>query len=214
MKRQKDTLRFWESLLNKDIEIELSNIIPREYYLNPTIEVAKGLIGDILVRIINGEILAGIIVETEAYLKDDPACHAFYGRTPKNEVMFGPPGYAYVYTVHKSHCLNIVTGEENIPEAVLIRALEPIKGIELMKKFRRRENIKELCSGPGKLCEALNITREELNGYDVTKHGKLFVVKGEKREREIVARPRIGIKVAVDKLWRFYEKGNPFVSKK
>lgn len=191
-------------------------IIQREFYLQPTIEVAKKLIGKILIRVLdNNQILAGRIVETEAYLKDDPACHAFYGKTQKNMVMFGPAGYAYVYMVHKSHCLNIVTAEEGVAEAVLIRALEPIQGIEIMKRYRKKDNLKELCNGPGKLCQALNITREELNGHDVTKYGKLFVVEKDKdKEPEIIERPRIGIKVATEKLWRFYEKGNQFISKK
>lgn len=186
--------------------------IKKDFFLQPTIEVAKKLIGCIIVRKIGSKIISGRIVETEAYLSDDPACHGYYKKTKRNEPMFGPPGYTYIYQVHTSFCLNFITAPVNVPEAILIRALQPVEGIEAMKTNRAVTNIKDICSGPGKLCKALGITTD-LNRYNITR-GKMLYVLPSDELIEIVERPRIGISVAKESLLRFYEKGNIFISKK
>ena len=182
----------------------MTRILVREFYNRDTIEVAKMLLGKVIVHnSITGKI-SGRIVETEAYLHDDPACHASRGMTPRNRVMFGEPGHAYVYFIYGNHyCLNCVTAPKGIAEAVLIRALEPLTGIELMMRSRNCTNLTDLCSGPGKLTQALNIG-PELNGEDMTDGGILYTVDDGTEVGEIVARPRIGIREAKDKLWRFY----------
>ena len=125
--------------------------------------------------------------------------------------MYGKPGYSYVYFIYGMyHCLNVVTEPEGVPAAVLIRAVEPIFGIELMKKYRNTDKISNLTNGPGKLCQAFNITRE-LNGIDLTQRGTLYIVD-YMRPRRIIASRRIGIKVGLDKFWRFFIEDNPFVS--
>jgi len=190
--------------------------LQRSFYERYTIDVAKDLLSKLLVRrLSDGSYVAGVIVEVEAYRgKDDPASHAYRGLTPRNKVMFGKPGIAYVYfTYGMYHCLNIVTEPEGVPAAVLIRAVEPVFGIDIMMKFRGTKDVRNLTNGPGKLTMAFNITRE-LNGVDMTKNDVLFVTNYDKyRDFEIESSPRIGIKVGLDKLWRFYIKGNPYVSK-
>ena len=173
-------------------------------------EVAPDLIG---CRLRVGD-TAGVIVETEAYDADDPACHAHGGPTPRNQVLFGPPGHAYVYLSYGIHSLlNAVAEPEGSAAAVLIRALEPIAGIELMRARRGREESIELCSGPGKLTEALGIGLE-LNGALLTRPPfELSGPVGEWRGVEVVAGPRIGITKAVEHPWRYCASGNPFVSR-
>ena len=152
----------------------------------------------------------------EAYRgTDDPASHAYKGRTPRNRVMFGKPGVAYVYFTYGNHyCLNIVSEAEGVPAAVLIRALEPIAGIEIMKTNRGAGRILDLTNGPGKLTKALKIGAD-LNGYDVVNGKDLFAASAHERKNfEIVSTPRVGIKVGTDKLWRFHIKGNQYVSRK
>jgi len=185
----------------------------RNFYERYTVDVARDLLGKVLVRVLSSEqILAGIIVETEAYRgQDDPASHAYGRKTPRNAIMYGKPGYSYVYFIYGMyHCLNVVTEPEGVPAAVLIRAVEPIFGIELMKKYRNTNKISNLTNGPGKLCQAFNITRE-LNGIDLTQRGTLYIVD-YMRPRRIIASRRIGIKVGLDKFWRFFIEDNPFVS--
>ncbi|MHA1675849.1 MAG: DNA-3-methyladenine glycosylase, partial [Candidatus Njordarchaeales archaeon] len=129
----------------------------RNFYERYTVDVARDLLGKVLVRVLSSEqILAGIIVETEAYRgQDDPASHAYGRKTPRNAIMYGKPGYSYVYFIYGMyHCLNVVTEPEGVPAAVLIRAVEPIFGIELMKKYRNTDKISNLTNGPGKLCQA------------------------------------------------------------
>jgi len=184
-------------------EEESAAVLPRDFYLMPTIEAARALIGKILVHRTSDGILSGRIVEAEAYLRDDPACHASRGMTRRNSVMFGPPGHAYVYFTYGMHfCLNAVTQPENVPEAVLIRALEPILGIEIMKRNRGSDDLRNLCSGPAKLTQALGIGRDH-NGIDLTE-GCLLIVEGDRPIRRIVQTTRIGIKLAAEKPWRFY----------
>ncbi len=177
--------------------------LSRDFYLQDTIEAAREALGKIVVHRTEEGIIGGRIVETEAYLRDDPACHASRGMTKRNAVMFGDPGCAYVYfTYGFHHCLNFVTQPFGIGEAVLIRALQPLEGIDLMKRNRRAESDADLCSGPGKLTQAMNIDAA-LNGEDLL-GDRLYVIDDGLDAGEIIARPRIGIKVAVDEPWRFY----------
>ncbi len=192
-------------------------IIERKFYSRNTVDVAKDLLGKILVRIVNGKALSGTIVETEAYRStDDPASHSFRGMTERNSVMFGEVGRAYVYfTYGNHHCLNIVAKESAMPAgAVLIRAIEPIDGISLMHRYRKTHDLYNVASGPGKLTQALKITKKQ-NGVDVTRKGELYVVNGTYvSASHIVATSRIGIRLALDKHWRFLVANNDFISKK
>lgn len=191
--------------------------IERGFYNRDTITVAKDLLGKILVRVVNGRVLSGMIVESEAYRStDDPASHSYRGKTERNSVMFGEVGHAYVYFTYGNHyCLNIVAKGNDTPAgAVLIRAIEPIEGMSLMHKYRNTRDPYNLTSGPGKLTQALKITKEQ-NGVDVTRKGELYVLNGKDiNESQIVAASRIGIRVALDKQWRFLVADNKFVSKK
>jgi DNA-3-methyladenine glycosylase len=183
------------------------------FYERKTQIVAFELIGKVLVFGENGTRLSGRIVETEAYLgSEDLASHASRGVTPRNRVMFGPAGVSYVYfTYGNHHCLNIVTEEDGTPGAVLIRALEPVSGIEEMTKRRGGAKLELLTNGPGKLTQAFGITREH-SGLNLTK--KSFFI-GEENSKEAIcikATQRIGITQAVDLPFRFYWMGNRFVS--
>jgi DNA-3-methyladenine glycosylase len=184
--------------------------VNRAFFDRSVHEVARGLIGCEL-RV--GE-TAGLIVETEAYEESDPACHAYIGRTARNEVLFGPPGYAYVYLSYGIHSLlNFVTESEGSASAVLIRALEPTQGIELMRERRGREEIEQLCSGPGKLSEALGVGLD-LNGADLL--APPFELSEAARAvdpAEIAASPRIGITKAAELPWRYSVAGSRFVSR-
>ncbi|GBU20252.1 3-methyladenine DNA glycosylase [Fibrobacteres bacterium R8-0-B4] len=203
----------------RDIKIITSKTRPlgRRFFNRPTVELAKALLGKYLA--FGG--LRGKIVETEAYLcKDDPGCHAARGLTSRNAPMFGPAGRTYVYFIYGMyHCLNIVSGKEGEGEAVLIRALEPIDGIELMRKRRKTEKIENLCNGPGKLTQAFGITKKQndmslIDGED--DDSGLRILNGETiQESEIATAPRIGLaKGQGDELMlRFYIIGNRFVSK-
>jgi len=190
------------------------SILPSEFYGRDTALVARDLLGKIIVRLSGEGIAAGRIVETEAYLRDDPSCHAFRGMTPRNRAMFGPPGHAYIYFTYGMHyCFNVVTAEEGAGEAVLIRALEPLEGISVMAKRRGREGIKDLCSGPGKLAQAMGIS-PELYGHDLARE-PLLILEGKNRPGEdVVITTRVGISSAKDLPLRFYYKNNRYVSKK
>jgi DNA-3-methyladenine glycosylase len=185
-------------------------VLHRKFYDRPTIEVARDLLGKVLVH---GE-TAGMIVETEAYLGgDDLASHSAAGLTDRTRVIFGPPGHAYVYFIYGMYeCLNIVAEKAGHPGCVLIRAVEPVAGIELMQKRRpAAKKVEDLASGPGKLTLAMGITRE-LNGKDVTR-GPLVVREPiEKQEIEILVTARIGITKSPDRPLRFIVKGSRFVS--
>jgi DNA-3-methyladenine glycosylase len=190
------------------------SILPSEFYGRDTALVARDLLGKIIVRLSGEGIAAGRIVETEAYLRDDPSCHAFRGMTPRNRAMFGPPGHAYIYFTYGMHyCFNVVTAEEGVGEAVLIRALEPLEGISVMAKRRGREGIKDLCSGPGKLAQAMGIS-PELYGHDLTREPLLILERKNRPGEDVVITTRVGISSAKDLPLRFYYKNNRYVSKK
>lgn len=189
----------------------------RDFYIGDTVDIAKKLIGCTLVSVTDEGVTAGRIVETEAYLgTEDTAAHASKG-DPKGRtrILFGEGGYAYVYLIYGMYnCLNFATGPEGKPECVLIRALEPIDGLSLMEKRRKTEKKQNLCSGPGKLCMALDITREDY-GADLC-GDRLYVLEREK-EPEIAATPRINIDYAPehrDKPWRFVDKNSGYLSVK
>ena len=192
----------------------MEKVLPKEFYSRKTTIVAKELLGKTIVRKLGDMRLEGKIVETEAYRgKDDPASHAYRGITKRNKVMFGEPGHTYVYFTYGNHwCLNFVAHEPSKPGAVLIRAIEPTTGIEYMKKFRSVSSLENLCNGPGKLTKALKIDNK-LNGLDITKEGELYVVNTEEKTFEIGVSTRVGIRRGRNKLWRFFIKGNLFVSR-
>jgi len=191
--------------------------LPRAFYQQPTEEVAKQLLGKFLIHRHADATLVGRIVETEAYLgPHDLACHAAKGRTKRTDVMFGAAGHAYVYFIYGFYnMLNLVTEAKDYPAAVLIRAVEPVRGIERMKQNRRSDSLDNLASGPGKLCQAFAIDRS-LNGADVC--GKILYLedRGEPTPK-FAATPRIGVDYAgkwKSKPLRFVVRGSKFVSKR
>lgn len=193
----------------------IANIKPlaRSFYERNTAVVAFELIGKILSFKQNGRVFQGRIVETEAYLgTGDPASHAFRGPTPRAKVMFGPPAVSYVYfTYGNHHCLNLVTEKETVAGAVLIRALEPMSGIDAMKKRRSTKELKNLTNGPGKLTQAFGITREH-SGKDLIGESFCVFEPREKQTLSIQATARIGISTAKELPYRFYLISSPFVS--
>jgi DNA-3-methyladenine glycosylase len=185
-------------------------ILKRAFYERPTVEVARDLLGKLLVR----GAVAGIIVETEAYLGgDDLAAHSARGITDRTRVIFGPPGHAYVYFIYGMYeCLNIVAEPAGQPGCVLIRALEPAAGVDIMQSRRpAAKRLEDLASGPGKLTLALGITRAQ-NGADLTRGALVVRAPAESHRLEIVVTPRIGIRECADWPLRFLIKGNRFVS--
>jgi DNA-3-methyladenine glycosylase len=198
--------------LENEICFSENKILPRSFYARDTQIVAQELLGRYLVNYSSEGVAAGKIVETEAYLQNDPACHAARGMTRRNRVMFGPPGHAYIYFIYGMHyCFNAVTREEGVGEAVLIRALEPVAGIPLMQLRRGQKKITMLCSGPGKLVQALGIIKKQ-NGQDLTT-GPLFICRGKKKDLSITRTTRIGIKNGTALPLRFYIVDSPFVSR-
>jgi DNA-3-methyladenine glycosylase len=182
-------------------------VLSRSFFARSVHEVAPDLIGVTL--LVDG--VGGRIVEVEAYDQEDPASHAYRGRTPRNASMFGPPGRAYVYRSYGIHwCLNLVCGEEGVPEAALIRALEPTAGIEEQRRRRGADDVRALCSGPGKLCQALGVTREQ-DGLPLDRPP--FRLRERKEVPEIVTAPRVGITRATSLSWRYLEAGSPYVSR-
>ena len=176
-----------------------------DFFDRDSLELARELIGATL--LVGG--VGGIIVETEAYHPEDPASHSFAGPTARNAAMFGPPGRAYVYRSYGIHwCLNTVAGHGS---AVLVRALEPTAGIETMRERRGLDDVRALCSGPGKLCQALAVTRDH-DGLPLD--APPFQVLPRNGKPNIVVGPRIGITKAVDQPWRFGLAGSPFVSRR
>lgn len=178
--------------------------LDREFYAQDTVEVARKLLGKTLVRKIGKMTLSGIITETEAYRQsDDPASHAYRGITPRNRAMFENVGCAYVYfTYGMYHCVNVVArNKKHSAGAVLIRALEPKEGINVMMKNRKTDNIENLTSGPGKLTIALDITKKQY-GEDLVNSDSLFIIDGIAVSK-IISGPRIGIKSGTDKNWNF-----------
>jgi len=184
--------------------------LPAAFYGRPVLEVAQDLVGCVLRH---GE-TAGVIVETEAYHESEPACHAHVGRTARTHVLFGPPGVAYVYRSYGIHALvNAVSEPEGVGAAVLIRALEPLEGIELMRERRGLDALEQLCSGPGKLTQALGIELD-LNTTDLER-GPITVEPAAPgwETVELVTGPRIGITKAAELPWRFCARGSRSVSK-
>lgn len=182
-----------------------------DFYARPTLEVARDLLGQILVHRSPQGTSAGIIVETEAYTQNDPACHACRGKTKRNATMFARPGYGYVYLIYGMHyCFNVVTAQEGIGEAVLIRALQPLAGIKLMEARRGTDKPKLLCSGPARLSQALGITLAD-DGVDLLDDG-IFILEG-RRPKEIITTTRIGISQGVDLPYRFHTAGE-YISRK
>jgi DNA-3-methyladenine glycosylase len=187
----------------------------RRFYGRSPAEVARELIGFEFIRQTPEGPAGGIIVETEAYLADgDPASHSHRGPTKRNQAMFGPPGHAYVYTIHTRYCFNIVTERAGVGSAVLVRAIEPTIGIELMKSRRCRERLLELARGPGRLCEALAIDLR-MDGHDLVTSEELIVRRrGKRTDRSVSVSTRIGISSATDLLLRFTMESNRFVSRR
>lgn len=178
-------------------------VIPKSFYKQNTLTVAKQLLGKVLCRRVGERILRGIIVETEAYTQDEPSCHAYRGVTNRSKTLFEEGGIAYVYFIYGMyHCMNVVTDKKGYGSAVLIRALEPLENLDNT-------------NGPAKLCKELEITRE-LNETDLTtsKSGLWIEFGDDIREENIITTERIGIKSATDYPWRFYIKHNKCVSKK
>ena len=180
-------------------------IVPRRFYQRDTVTVAKNLLGKKIIRKIGDQEISGIITETEAYKhSEDPASHAFRKMTDRNKAMFGEVGMAYVYfTYGMYYCFNVVARHpKKKAGAVLIRAIEPEKGIDTMIKNRNVVNLKNLVNGPAKLAQALEITKEQY-GIDLTKKSSLFITEGIRKPRKILKSPRVGIREATDKLWNF-----------
>lgn len=193
--------------------------LPREFYARDTLDVARDLLGKRLVRLDDGARLSGRITEVEAYIgEDDRASHASPGPTARNAPMYGLPGYTYVYLIYGvHHCLNVVTEREGFPAAILIRALEPLEGLEIIQRYRRLHTPSpHLTCGPGRVCAALNIDRS-LNACDLCAPDALLWIEDAAPVPEIqLARsPRIGVRgdqTALDRLWRFYIKNSAWVS--
>jgi DNA-3-methyladenine glycosylase len=182
--------------------------LTRDFFARPVHEVAPELIGATL--LVDG--VGGRIVEVEAYDQDDPASHSFRGMTARTAAMFGPAGHAYVYRSYGIHwCLNLVCGEEGRAEAALVRALEPTHALEVMRERRGLEAERALCSGPGKLCQALGITRVH-DGLSLDEPP--FEVLARESEPPLAVGPRIGITRAVENPWRYGLAGSPFLSRR
>ena len=195
--------------------------LARSFYEPSADVVAVQLLGQLLVRKTSSGWCGGVIVETEAYLRGDAAAHTFGGETPRNRVMFGPPGHAYVYFIYGNHwCVNAVCQPPGIGEAVLIRAVEPTLGFKFMEKRRPVLNPHELTNGPGKLCAAMDIDRS-LNGADLCDaKSPLFIARNPtrrtvlQRRGPVITTTRIGIKKAAALPLRFYLEASPFVSRR
>lgn len=182
----------------------MAAMLDRTYFDRPVLDVARDLIGATL--LMDG--VGGIIVEVEAYDEADPASHSFAGPTPRNRMMFGPPGHAYVYKIYGIHyCLNFVCHPGS---AILIRALEPLEGLDRMMERRGGLTGKQLCSGPGKLAQALDI---DLGHNGLALYRAPFALMAPDQTHDIASGPRIGITKGVDTPWRFVKAGSPFLSK-
>lgn len=194
-------------------------LLSKQFYLQDTRDVARSLLGKRLCRETGTGIISATIVETEAYLYDDPASHSFRGKSNRNAPMFGPPANTYVYLSYGVHdMLNIVTAPEGVGEAVLIRAAFPADGIEIMRRHCHKPDtpMHRLAAGPGLVAKAFGISRKIDNGIDVTtKAGGIWIENGDDIPAElVVVTTRIGLTQAAEELWRFYIKGNEAVSRK
>lgn len=199
--------------------------LTREFFNRNAVTVGRELLGKLLIHREGRSLRAGRIVEDEAYLGAvDPAAHAYSGRTPRNAVLFGPPGHAYVYFIYGNHyCTNVSCMPEGDAGGVLLRAMEPVAGLQAMAEARglrvdvepRTAQLRLISSGPGRMSEALGITRARDNGKDLTeKRSDLWLADDGYRPERVVATPRIGIKKAVQEHLRFIIAGNPYVSGK
>ncbi len=220
--------RYWKPSVNTPkastpeqslaLDLDRRKLLPRHFFDAPPEQVARRLLGKILVHHFDGLLLAGRIVETEAYLGEhDPAAHAASGRTARNAVLYGPPGHAYVYNIYGMHqCINVSCLPTGIPGCVLLRALEPLEGIDRMRRNRKLDDAAaphQLTSGPGKLCQALGITRAADNGRDLTDADSLLGLYDDGFHcGEIVVTPRIGIRKAAELPLRFFLAGHACVS--
>jgi DNA-3-methyladenine glycosylase len=187
--------------------------LEREALAAPALEVAPALVGQVLVRALpGGRRLAARIVEVEAYEQDDPASHAHRGPTDRNHTMFGPPGHLYVYFTYGMHwCMNVVTGPAGQGCAVLLRAGEPLEGIDEMRRRRPGRPVRELCAGPARWTRAFGVDGR-LDGADVIDGREIWLERGPGASR-VVAAPRVGIRRAADRPWRFLDPGSPALSR-
>lgn len=187
--------------------------LPRGFFRRPVLEVAPDLLGRVLVRELpDGTRLAVRLVETEAYRQDDAASHSFRGPTPSNATMFGPPGHLYVYfTYGMHHCMNAVTSSGEGASAVLLRAGEPLLGIDEMRRRRGGRGVVDLCRGPARLCQALGVDRT-LDGTDLVRGGAVWIGAGSSSASPMVTTPRIGIRRDADRPWRFVLASSRFAS--
>lgn len=194
--------------------MKLGPRLPRGFFARPATKVAPELLGRVLVhRLPDGDRVAVRIVEVEAYEPGDPASHAFRGPTPRNLAMFGPPGRLYAYLAYGVHvCANVVTGIDGVGSAVLLRAAEPLEGLEGMRRRRGVEDPRRLCSGPGRLTQALDIGRAD-DGLDLVRGRDVFLTAGEPVWPSRWSRTtRVGVNVGADRRWRWFERGSAFVS--
>lgn len=197
------------------MQADCTRVLPRKFFARAPVTVARELLGKLLLHDDHGQLLIGRIVETEAYLAaEDPASHAYRGQTPRNTAMFGPPGHAYIYAIHRYHCLNVVTEGEGIPSAVLLRAVEPLQGMEVMCSRRRTAHYVNLTSGPGKLCQAFAIDRS-LDQWALTQGRRLWLAAPmAETVIDIVATPRIGITSAQAWPLRFCDAASTCLSRR
>jgi len=188
-------------------------ILNKDFYLQGVVALAKDLIGCILLHDDGVTRRSGIIVETEAYTEDDPASHAFKGITRRNRQMFEEGGTSYVYLIYGLYyCFNVAAGPKGRGEAVLIRALKPLEGIPVMQRVRNTRDVQNLCSGPGKLCLAFEISMEQ-NGMSLIDSSLQIAGPAENEKYEIETSYRIGLSKATEKKWRFYVKDSQWVSR-
>jgi DNA-3-methyladenine glycosylase len=195
-------------------------ILPRKFYIRPVLTVARDLLGKMLIKKDGNQVLAARIVEVEAYGgNSDEASHSFIGKTKRNEVMFNEGGYFYIYFTYGAHfCCNVVTGKKNHGAAVLIRAVEPLLGIDEMienrfgRELKSEKEIYNLTSGPGKVCKAFGFTKDH-SGLDLTSSDIFIVDQPKIKKDRIGVSKRIGITKSVNLPWRFFEIGNPYISR-
>jgi DNA-3-methyladenine glycosylase len=195
--------------------VRLGRRLPRSFYARASTEVAPDLLGRVFVRPLDdGRRLAARIVEVEAYMEGDPASHSFRGPTVRNAVMFGPPGHLYVYfTYGMHHCMNVVTGRPGEGSAVLLRAAEPLEGLDEMALRRGTSEPRRLCAGPGRFAQAFGIDRD-LSGADLARGPEVALLEGTPVAADRVDRStRVGVTVGIEPRWRWFVRGDPFVSR-
>lgn len=189
----------------------MSRMLQRSFFEQPAPELASQLLGMHLIHQAPDGLTSGIIVETEAYSQEDAASHSFKGETPRTKAMFGPGGHAYIYFTYGMHyCFNVVSGRAGEGQGVLIRALEPVEGIDIMRRRRKTEQLQLLTNGPAKLVQAMGITKSD---YGTSLLQGNLRIEDTGATPEIMSGPRIGITKAVDVPWRFWIVDNKFVSR-